>query len=54
MVFTREKDVEAGELRERYVDILQHISVRKIEILEILVCNRMDKSSAPDGIYPRI
>lgn len=53
LVFTSEKEVEAGRLKEGCSDILKHNCIRKKEMLETLEHSIMDKSSGSNGIYPR-
>eukprot|EP00061_Rhincodon_typus_P014148 g40999.t1 len=35
LVFTKEKDMDAGKIREEYVDILGHVNIQK-ELLDVL------------------
>eukprot|EP00061_Rhincodon_typus_P004266 g22160.t1 len=53
-VFTIEKDLVNEESEEGCVDSLGHIEIKREEVLGVLKNIKVDKSSGPDGIYPRI
>eukprot|EP00061_Rhincodon_typus_P010353 g34581.t1 len=54
LVFTTEKDVVDGESQEGYIDILEHISIKKEEMSSVLKSIKVDNPPGPDGIYPRM
>lgn len=53
MVLIREKDIEDGEIRERYIYILGHVDIKKEKVLHVLEKHEVKKSPGA-GIYPRI
>jgi len=53
-VFTGERDFVACEDSVKQADMLEPVDVKKEEVLGIFKNMRIDKSSGPDGIYPRL
>jgi len=53
-VFTSERDLVVCEDSVKQADMLEHVVVKKGDVLEILKNMRTDKSPGPDGIYPRL
>eukprot|EP00061_Rhincodon_typus_P013567 g40013.t1 len=54
LVFTMEKSMDDGKIREGYVDILGHVDIKKEEVLGVLKFIKIDEYPGPDGIYPRM
>eukprot|EP00061_Rhincodon_typus_P017021 g45529.t1 len=50
----QEKVMEDGKIRERYVDILGHVNIKKEQVTGVLKNIKLDNFPEPDGIYHRI
>eukprot|EP00061_Rhincodon_typus_P007073 g28375.t1 len=53
-VFTKEKDMDDGKVREKYIDILGHVNIKEKEVLGVLKNIKIDKAPGTDGIYPKV
>ena len=53
-VFTKEKDLVDDESGKGCVDSLNHVEIKKEEVLGFLRNIQVDKTPGPDAIYPRI
>eukprot|EP00061_Rhincodon_typus_P014337 g41292.t1 len=53
LLFTKEKDMVDGESWEGYIDILEHVNMKK-DALGVLKSIKVHKSPIPDEIYPTL
>eukprot|EP00061_Rhincodon_typus_P003084 g19238.t1 len=50
----QEKDMEDSEICVEHANILGHFEIKKEVVLSLLKSVKMDKSSEPNGIHPRL
>ena len=52
-VFTNERELD-GEDNMSEVDVLEHVDIKREEVLQLLKYIRTDKSLGPDRMFPRL